>query len=207
MAAPVTYWHVRYHDGGTERYTASMMREYGPDRTTCATEPSDSGRAIAAFLQTREANEADWYMQRGCGLTPYQQRQMAQLTTGSDYAACRGKRGTAEDRLCPCGAGCVETTAHAVLWCPLYADLRGGLGDAQRRLRDTVAAEHQYELQDEEALRWATEDMCPMHFAPEQAATAALQSYRVAVLNFHRESKRARYVRAREADPQRPGAL
>ena len=85
--------------------------------------------------------------------------------------------------------------------------MRGELGDAQRRLHDTVAAEHKYVLQDDEALRWATEDMCPMHFTPEQAATAALQSYRVAVLNLHRESKRARYARAREADPQRPGAL
>ena len=132
---------------------------------------------------------------------------MAQLTTGSDYAACRGKRGPAVGRLCPCGAGCVETTAHAVLQCPLYADLRGELGDAQRKLRDTVAAEHKYELQDEEALRWATEDTCPMHFAPEPAAAAALRSYRKAVLDFHRESKRARFARARDTAPQRPRAL
>ena len=132
---------------------------------------------------------------------------MAQLTTGSDYAVCRGKRGPATDRLCPCGAGCVETTAHAVLQCPLYADLRGELGDAQRKLRDTVAAEHAYVLEGDEALRWAIEDMCPRHFTPERAATAALLGYRKAVLGFHRESKRARFARARDADPQRPGAL
>ena len=45
-----------------------------------------------------------------------------------------------------------------------------------------MAAEHQYALQDEEALRWATEDMCPMHFAPEQAATAALNNLRAGTL-------------------------
>ena len=94
-----------------------------------ATAPSDSERAIAAYVRTRVANEADWYMQRECGLAPYQQRQLAQLTTGSDYAVCRGKRGPAESRLCPCGAGCVETTAHAVLECTLYADeAAGGAG-------------------------------------------------------------------------------
>ena len=62
-------------------------------------------------------------------------------------------------------------------------------------------------LESEAPLEWAVDDMCPMHIAPGQAATAALRSYRVAVLDFHRESKRARYARAREADPQRPRAL
>ena len=70
-----------------------------------------------------------------------------------------------------------------------------------------MAAEHAYVLEGDEALRWAIEDMCPMHFTPEPAATAALLSYRKAVLDFHRESKRARFARARDADPQRPGAL
>ena len=146
-------------------------------------------------------------LQRGCGLAPYQQRQMAQLTTGSDYAVCRGKRGPAEGRLCPCGAGRVETAAHAMLQCPLYADIREGFTDAQRALRDAVAAEHKYALPAEEALRWAIEDMCPMHFVPGQLATAALLSYRVAMLDFHRETKRARFARARDTAPQRPRAL
>ena len=201
------YWHVRYYDGGTERYTASMMHEHGPARTTCAAAPSDSERAIAAFVRTRVANEADWYMQRGCGLTPYQQRQLAQLTTGSDYAVCRGKRGPAEGRLCPCGAGCVETTEHALLRCPLGADMRAAFASAQRALRDAVADAHKYELAAEEALRWAIDDMCPMHFEPGERATAALLSYRVAMLDFHRESKRARFARARDTATQRPRAL
>ena len=133
---------------------------------------------------------------------PYQQRQMAQLTTGSDYAVCRGKRGPAEGRLCPCGAGCVETTAHALLQCPLYADMREAFDNAQRALRDAVAVAHKYELSAEEALRWAIDDMCPMHFEPGQPAIAALLSYRVAMLNFHRESKRARFARARDTAPR-----
>ena len=58
----------------------------------------------------------------------------------------------AEGRLCPCGAGRVETTAHALLHCPLYADMRAGFTNAQRALRDTVAGAHKYELSAEEAL-------------------------------------------------------
>ena len=49
--------------------------------------------------------------------------------------------------------------------------------------------------------------MCPMHFEPGQLATTALLSYRVAMLDFHRESKRARFARARDTAPQRPRAL
>ena len=59
----------------------------------------------------------------------------------------------------------------------------------------------------EEALRWAIDDMCPMHFEPGERATAALLSYRVAMLDFHRESKRARFARVRDTAPQRPRAL
>ena len=44
------------------------------------------------------------------GLTPYQQRQMAQLATSSDYAVCRGKRGALEHQLCPCGQRKRENT-------------------------------------------------------------------------------------------------
>ena len=146
-----------------------------PDRGSEWPEPS---------LRSREANETDWYLQRGSGLAPYQQRQMAQLTTGSDYAVCRGKRGPAEGRLCPCGAGCVETTAHALLQCPLYADIREAFDSAQHALRDAVAGTHKYELSAEEALRWAIDDMYPMHFEPGQRAIAALLSYRVAMLDF-----------------------
>ena len=85
--------------------------------------------------------------------------------------------------------------------------MREGFTDAQRALRDTVADTHKYELSAEEALRWAIDDMCPMHFEPGQPANTALLSYRVAMLDFHRESKRARFARARDTAPQRPRAL
>ena len=89
--------------------------------------------------------------------------------------------------------------------------MREGLTDAQRALRDAVAIEHKYALSAEEApLRWAIEDVCPMHFVPGpgQLATAALLNYRLAsMLDFHRESKRARFARARDTAPQRPRAL
>ena len=85
--------------------------------------------------------------------------------------------------------------------------MRGGFANAQRALRDTVTGAHKYELLAEEALRWAIDDMCPMHFEPGKPAITALLSYRVAMLDFHRESKRARFARARDTAPQRPRAL
>ena len=86
--------------------------------------------------------------------------------------------------------------------------MREAFANAQRALRDAVAGgTHKYELSAEEALRWAIDDMCPMHFEPGERATAALLSYRVAMLDFHRESKRARFARARDTAPQRPRAL
>ena len=62
-------------------------------------------------------------------------------------------------------------------------------------------------LESEAPLEWAVDDMCPMHIAPGQAAAAALRSYRAAVLDFHRDTKRARYARVRDSAPQRPAAL
>ena len=66
-------------------------------------------------------------------LAPYQQRQMAQLATCSDYAVCRGKRGAPEHQLCPCGQRKRENTKHAVLECPLYGELREPLNRAINR--------------------------------------------------------------------------
>ena len=85
--------------------------------------------------------------------------------------------------------------------------MRAAFASAQRALRDAVADAHKYELAEEEAMRWAIDDMCPMHFEPGERAAAALLSYRVAMLDFHRESKRARFARARDTAPQRPRAL
>ena len=90
-------------------------------------------------------------MAEDSGLTPYQQRQMAQLATCSDYAVCRGaKRGAPEHQLCPCGQRKRENTGHALLECPLYEGLRGPLDRTMRehtalasagraRLRDGAA--------------------------------------------------------------------
>ena len=102
--AVLRYWDVRYHDGHTERLNERGLREHGPPRTRCAQEPSPSEQAITEYLSVRASPGAkDWYMAEDSGLTPYQQRQMAQLATCSDYAVCRGKRGAPEHQLCPCG--------------------------------------------------------------------------------------------------------
>ena len=126
------YWDVKYYDGHTERLNERGLREYGPPRTRCAQEPSPSEQAITGYLSVRSPGAKDWYMAEGIGFAPYQQRQMAQLATCSDYAVCRGKRGAPEHQLCPCGQRKRENTEHAVLECPLYEGLRGPLDRTMR---------------------------------------------------------------------------
>ena len=79
-------------------------------------------------------------------LAPYQQRQMAQLATCSDYAVCRGKRGAPEHQLCLCGQRKRENTEHAVLECPLYEGLREPLDRAMREHTALVLDEHGYAM-------------------------------------------------------------
>ena len=161
--------------------------------------------AIAEYIASRERGEADWYLQDS-GMSPYQQRQMAQLTTSSGYAVCRGKRGAPEERLCTCGSGELENTEHAVLRCAHYAQLRGALRTALRRHVAAIEAEHAYKITAREALRWAIDDMSPGSVTPTEATERSLAEYRQALLRFHRESKRKRYA-MQKAVPQRPGAL
>ena len=166
---------------------------------------SPSDVAITAYLSTRDRGEADWYLH--CeGMSPYQQRQMAQLSTSSDYAVCRGKRGSPEDRLCTCGSGELEDTEHAVLRCQHYAALRGPLHAALRAHVAAIEDEHAYTITAREALRWAIVDECPGLVTPTELTEKSLALYRQALLRFHRMSKQTRYVVVK-AVPQRPGAL
>ena len=146
-------------------------------------------------------------MDRGSGLAPYQQRQMAQLATSSDYAVCRGKRGAPEHRLCTCGERRVETTEHAVLECTRYEGLRGPLVAVMRDHAAAVRDEHGYAASPSEILRWAIDDYSPGPVVPSAGTEASLARYRDALLTFHRESKRVRYAQRADAAPQHPRAL
>ena len=146
-------------------------------------------------------------MAEDSGLTPYQQRQMAQLATSSDYAVCRGKRGAPEHQLCPCGQRKRENTEHAVLECPLYEELREPLDRAMREHTTLVLEEHGYAMTPPEALRWAVDDHGPGWVSECEKTQASLMRYREALLTFHRESKRARYSKKKAAASQHPRAL
>ena len=205
--ATLRYWDVRYHDGHTERLSVRGLRERGPPRTRCAQEPSPSEQAIADYLSVRSPGAKDWYMAEDSDLAPYQQRQMAQLATCSDYAVCRGKRGAPEHQLCLCGQRKRENTEHAVLECPLYEGLREPLDRAMREHMALVLDEHAYAMSPSEALRWAIDDHRPGWVSGCEKTQTSLMRYREALLTFHRESKRARYSKKKAAASQHPRAL
>ena len=132
---------------------------------------------------------------------------MAQLTTSSDYAVCRGKRGAAENRLCTCGSREVENTEHAVLRCSHYRELRGPMEMALQEHTAAIRDEHGYEMTALEALRWAIDNSSPGPVTPTELTEESLTKYRRALLKFHRESKRRRYAMQQEAADQHPRAL
>ena len=154
---------------------------------------------IAAYLGVRTAGDKDWYLRDKCGLAPYQQRQIAQLGTSSDYAAARGKRGGGERRLCTCTAHRVETTEHVVLECELYATQREPLTAA---ITEWGAAMQGLSAQD--ALHWAINDKLPVPVADTEDREAKSAALRAALLDFHRCVKSAKYITPRDAAPQPP---
>ena len=90
----------------------------------------ETEKCCSEYVSSRDRGEADWYLRDG-GMAPYQQRQMAQLTTSSDYAVChaaaerdvheRRKRKTgSESKKEGGGRARVRGTAVAQALCQLY---------------------------------------------------------------------------------------
>ena len=130
-------------------------------------------------------------------MSPYQQRQLAQLTTSSEYAACRGKRGTRESQLCDCGARVLESSSHILLECKKYEAERAEVQSAIAELAGVVESECDYHLASSEALAWAIEDQGPGWVQESERMEASLHSVRQAVLDMHRVVKKRRYGSAR----------
>ena len=141
-------------------------------------------------------------------MSAYQQRQLAHLTTGSEFAACRGKRGAPEGRMCGCGLHRQETVEHAILECPLYAQQRPPVDKGMHDLIDTVKTTFDYAMSREEALRWAIDGLSPGWVLDGESTAPGLGALRRAVLGMHREVRVVRY-RANRATPagRRSGAL
>ena len=136
-------------------------------------------------------------------MSPYQQRQLAQLTTSSEYAACRGKRGTRESQLCDCGARVRESSSHILLDCKKYEAERVAVTGAIAALADVVESECDYPLTSNEALEWAIEDWGPGWVQDSERVDASLRSVRQAVLDMHRVVKKRRYDSARAVPAER----
>ena len=145
------------------------------------------------------AGELDWYLQPESKMSPYQQRQLAQLTTGSEYAACRGKHGRPEDRLCECGQRKHETTEHVLLECPMYSKQREQVNTAMQRHIEAVRNEYDYALEPAEALRWAIDDHSPGWVLACDHTESSLEALRGAVLVMYREVRQVRYAQQKAA--------
>ena len=89
------------------------------------------------------------------------------LTTGSEYAACRGKRGAPEGSLCGCAmpyaqargdssSRCAGMPALSILYTP--SSQQRQIGAAMRDHIGAVAREHGYPLTQGEALQWVIGD-------------------------------------------------
>ena len=182
--------------------TERRLRARGPARTRCAHVRTASEKAIADYIASREPGEPDWYMRPESQMSPYQQRQLAQLTTGSEYAACRGKRGRPEDRLCECGQRKHETTEHVLLECPVYSMQRERVNTAMQKHIEAVRSEYGYALEPAEALRWAIDDHSPGWVLACDRTESSLEALRGAVLDMHREVRQERYTRQKAAPAQ-----
>ena len=86
---------------------------------------------------------------------------------------------------------------------PPGADL-GAWGQCRNRAGMSQAI---YALSPAEALRWAIDDCGPGPITPGVETDASLARYRGALLAFHRESKRVRYSKTKDAASQHPRAL
>ena len=89
----------------------------------------------------------------------------------------------------------------------LYESLRRPLEAVMHGHMAVVRDEHGYALSPAEALRWAIDDCGPGPITPGVETDASLARYRDALLAFHRESKRVRYSKTKDAASQHPRAL
>jgi hypothetical protein len=114
------------HGPSTASLAAAELAKYGPRNATCPAQPGSSEHAVEVYLAARPRGEAVWYVVAP-GLTPYRHRLRAKLTTGSDFAVCRGKRGATSYQSCTCRAQALETTTHALFECEFYDAIRSPL--------------------------------------------------------------------------------
>ena len=167
-------WGVRFesrvHGPSTASLAAAELAKYGPRNATCPAQPGSSEHAVEAYLAARPRGEAAWYVVDP-GLTPYRRRLWAKLTTGSDFAVCRGKRGATSHQSCTCRARALETTTHALFECEFYDAIRPPLIAASTAwcLESGIPANDAGRAA---ALRWAATALRPACASASASASA-----------------------------------
>ena len=97
-------------------------------------------------------------------ISPYRRRLWAKLSTNSDFAICRGKRGCVAHQACSCTAGtqahALEDTAHVCFECEYYTTTRPPLlAAAQKWCRETGTPPGKAGLAS--AIHWAATNCMP----------------------------------------------
>ena len=96
-----------------------------------------------------------------------------------------------------------ETVAHVLLECPLYTQQRQAVRAAMRAHIGAVAQEHGYPLTEEEALEWVIGNQSPGWVLDSASTVAGVSALRGAVLDMHREVRRARYSASKAVPAER----
>ena len=143
-------------------FGADDMARYGPPNTTCPPQPGTSEHTIAAYLRGRAPGPA-WFASAPM-ISPYRRRLWAKLSTNSDFAICRGKRGCVAHQACSCTAGtqahALEDTAHVCFECEYYTTTRPPLlAAAQKWCRETGTPPGKAGLAS--AIHWAATNCMP----------------------------------------------
>ena len=128
-------------------------------------------------------------------MSPYRRRLWAKLSTNSDFAVCRGKRGCASHQLCSCKMGAqthtLEDAAHVCFECEYYSAIRRPLQAAATAwCQEAGTPTSKSGLAG--AIHWAATDRMPQG-AIRAANPAAGDSLRDSAVAFYAKAMAIRY--------------
>ena len=197
--ASLRQWNIKFptRTPTTSTFSADDMARYGPPNTTCPPQPGTSEHTIAAYLHGRTPGPA--WLASAPRISPYRRRLWAKLSTNSDFAASRGKRGCASHQLCSCKMGTqthtLEDAAHVCFECEYYTAIRRPLQAAATAwCHEAGTSPSKSGLAG--AIRWAATDCMPQGAvrAAHPAAGAALRDCAVA---FYAKAMAIRYNKSK----------
>ena len=194
--ASLRMWHIKFptRSPTTTTFNADDMARYGPPNTTCPPQPGTSQHTIAAYLHAGRTPGPAWFTSAP-KMSPYRRRLWAKLSTNSDFAVCRGKRGCASHQLCSCKMGAqthtLEDAAHVCFECEYYSAIRRPLQAAATAwCQEAGTPPSKSGLAG--AIHWAATDRMPQG-AVRAANPAAGDSLRDSAVAFYAKAMAIRY--------------